>query len=187
MAGEDALYLLFQRRSIRHYEPRPVEPAKVELLLKAAMAAPSACNNQPWEFVVVTEPAGMDAIREELPMARYNAPMAIAVCGNTRLCPGTKGLWVLDCSAALQNILLAATALGLGSVWIGVHGVAPFVVKVQRLLGLPDHVEPLGIAYVGYAAEAKDARTQYNAKRIYQEIYNPERKHRARPKNLKHL
>lgn len=78
------------------------------------------------------------------------------------------------------------TALGLGSVWIGVQGVEPFVKKISKVMKLPDHVQPLGIAYIGYAAETKEPRTQYNAKRIYQETYDSERKHRARPKNLKH-
>ena len=119
-------------------------------------------------------------------MARYVVPCAITVCGNTNLCKHTGTLWIQDCSAAMENILLAATALGLGSVWIGVQGVEPFVKKLSKVMKLPEHVQPLGIAYIGYAAETKEPRTQYNEKRIYQETYDSERKHRARPKNLKH-
>lgn len=119
-------------------------------------------------------------------MARYPAPCAITVCGNTHLCRNTKSMWVQDCSAAMENVLLAATAIGLGSVWIGVYGVEPFVKKVAKVLNLPEHVLPLGIAYVGYPDEEKEPRTQYNERRVYYGTYDPTRKHRARPKDLKH-
>lgn len=184
---EDKLDFFTKRRSIRSYQDRPVETEKVEFLIKAAMSAPSACNTQPWEFVVVTDPRVLAEIREELPMARYNAPCAIVVCGNTQLCRHTKLMWVQDCSAATQNILLAATAIGLGSLWIGVYGVAPFVTKVEKVMGLPEHVKPLSIVYIGYPGEEKEPRTQYNVKRVYQDVYDVSRKHRARPKDLKHL
>lgn len=119
-------------------------------------------------------------------MARYHVPCAIIVCGNTHLCRHTKQMWVQDCSAAMQNIMLAATAIQLGSLWIGVYGVAPFVEKVVKVMGLPAHVQPLGIAYVGYANEEKAPRTQYDEKRVYRDVYDKERKHRARLKNMKH-
>jgi nitroreductase len=183
---DDILELIFRRRSIRAYKKTPVEREKIELLLKAAMAAPSACNSQPWELIVTTEEEILVEIREALPMARYPAPCAITVCGNTHLCRNTKSMWVQDCSAAMENILLAATAIGLGSVWIGVYGVEPFVKKVAKILNLPDHVLPLGIAYVGEPGEEKEPRTQYNEKRVYYGKYDQTRKHRARPKDLKH-
>jgi nitroreductase len=180
------LELIFRRRSIRAYKDTPVEPEKIELLLKAAMAAPSACNSQPWEIIVTTEEDILAEIREALPMARYPAPCAITVCGNTHLCRNTKSMWVQDCSAAMENLLLAATALDLGSVWIGVFGVEPFVKKVAKIMNLPDHIVPLGIAYVGEPAEEKAPRTQYDETRVYRGRYDPARKHRARPKDLKH-
>lgn len=183
---EDVLDFFTQRRSIRSYLDKPVEEEKIRILLQAAMAAPSACNTQPWEIIVTREPETLGELRKALPMARYNVPCAITVCGNTELCRNTKQMWVQDCSAAMQNILLAATALGLGSLWIGVYGVEPYVRKVMRVMNLPEHVVPLGIAYVGYAGEAKEPRTQYNEKRIYQEKYDTTRKHKARPKNLKY-
>ncbi len=184
---EDVLSFFTRRRSIRSYLDKPVEEEKVNVLLQAAMAAPSACNTQPWEIIVTRETVVLTALREALPMARYPAPCAITVCGNTDLCRNTKQMWVQDCSAAMQNILLAATALGLGSLWIGVYGVEPFVRKVAKVMNLPEHVVPLGIAYVGYANETKEPRTQYNEKRIYREQYDPVRKHKARPKNLKRM
>ncbi len=163
-----------------------MEEEKIQIILEAAMSAPSACNTQPWEIIVTQDQSVLEEIREALPMARYHPPCAITVCANTDLCRNTKQMWVQDCSAAMQNILLAATALGLGSLWIGVYGVEPFVRKVSAVMNLPEHVVPLGIAYIGYANEAKEPRTQYNEKRVYREKYDLTRKHKARPKNLKH-
>ncbi|MDD4297622.1 MAG: nitroreductase family protein [Ruminiclostridium sp.] len=184
---EDYLNFFTKRRSIRSYQDIPVENEKVEYLIKAAMSAPSACNTQPWEFIVVTDKMMLKEIRNQLPMARYNVPCAIVVCGNTHLCRNTKQMWVQDCSAATQNILLAATAIGLGSLWVGVYGVEPLVKKVEKLMGLPEHVKPLSIVYIGYPNEVKEPRTQYNEKRIYHDTYDINRKHRARLKDLKHL
>lgn len=155
--------------------------------MKAGMAAPTACNNQPWEFIAVTEKDTMDKLRAGLVMAKYNAPAAIVVCGNMNLARGgSKHHWDQDCSAALENILLAATAMGLGSVWIGVYPIESFIEPVRKALDIPEYVVPLGIAYIGYAAEEKESRTQYNEKRVYFEKYDRSRKHRARPKNLKY-
>jgi nitroreductase len=182
---EEVLNFFTKRRSIRSYKDKPVEKEKIEFLLKAAMSAPSACNNQPWEIVVVTDEDIINKIKEKLPMARYNAPCAIVVCGNTHLCRNTKQSWVQDCSAAMQNILLAATAIDLGSLWVGVYGVEPFVKSISKVMDLPSHVIPLGIAYIGYANEKKEPRTQYNEKRVYYKLYDKTRKHKARPKNLK--
>jgi len=184
--NEEILDLFLRRRSIRAYQDRPVEPEKIDLLLRAAMAAPTACNTQPWEFIVTRDPEVLEGIRNALPMARYPTPCAITVCGNLKLCRSTKQMWVQDCSAAMENLLLAATALGLGSLWAGVYGVEPFVRKIVEVLALPEYVLPLGIAYIGYPAQTKEPRTQYNEKRIYREVYDPARKHRARPKDLKH-
>lgn len=184
---EDILSIFTKRRSIRSYKDTPVENEKIEFLLKVAMAAPSACNTQPWEIIVITDNEVLDEIKEKLPMARYNVPCAIVVCGNTNLCRNTKQMWVQDCSAAMQNVLLAATAIDLGSLWVGVYGVEPFVKAVSNIVGLPEHVIPLGIAYIGYKNEEKEERTQYNEKRIYWQVYDKTRKHKARPKNLKRL
>lgn len=183
---DDVLSFFMKRRSIRSYTQKPVEQEKIDILLKAAMSAPSACNTQPWEIIVSYEQETLDEIKNALPMARYNAPCAITICGNTHLCRSTKQMWVQDCSAAMQNIMLAATALGLGSLWIGVYGTEPFVKKIMSIMNLPDHVIPLGIAYIGYSSECKEPRTQYNEKRIYLEKYDNSRKHKARPKDLKH-
>lgn len=156
------------RRSIRKYQDRPVEEEKLELLLKAAMAAPSANNRKPWEFVVITEAEKMAEIRSALTFGKYDAPAAIVVCGNTSKLKNLLGeFWVQDCSAATENILLAAVGLGLGTVWLGVHPIHNFKKRVAKVLNLPGHIEPLNVIYVGYPAEEKPARTQYDPKRVH--------------------
>lgn len=147
------------------------------MLLQAAMAAPSASNRQPWEFVVITEADTLRRLRQRLVLGRYNAPVAIVVCGNLRraLPSLAKDFWIQDCSAAAQNILLAATGLGLGSVWIGVYPITLFVRAVSRLLALPRHIVPLGVLYVGYAAETKSPRTRYREERVHWEHFGGHR------------
>ncbi len=164
---------IFRRRSIRKYTDRPVEAEKLDLLLQAGMAAPSAMNCRPWEFVVVTDPEKLAQLRRRLIFGDRNAPAAIVVCGNPSRSanPAARLFWVQDCSAATENILLAATGLGLGSVWIGVHPVREFVRVVRQVTGLPRRVTPLSLVYVGYAAEEKPARTQYDERRVYHERY----------------
>lgn len=172
-AHDPRLLPILSRRSIRKFTDEPVSPKEIDLLLQAAMAAPSASNRKPWEFVVVTDVDQLRRLRRPLIFGKYEAPLAIVVCGNTRRAyPGAaRGFWIQDGSAATQNILLAAVALGLGACWIGVHPVGPFIKGVKRILGLPRHVEPLGLIYVGHPAEAKPARTQYDARRIHWQRY----------------
>lgn len=164
---------IFQRRSIRKYTDQPVEPEKLDLLLQAGMAAPSAMNCKPWEFIVVTDPGRLAQFRKRLIFGNRNAPAAIVICANLRLSvnPTAHLFWVQDCSLAGENILIAATALGLGSVWIGIHPVAEFVRVVREVTGIPRHIKPHGLIYVGYPVEHKPARTQYDGKRIHQDQY----------------
>jgi nitroreductase len=167
------LETIFRRRSIRKYTDQPVELEKLGLLLHAAMSAPSAMNCKPWEFVVVTDPEKLAQFRKRLIFGNRNAPVAIVVCGNPSLSanPAARLFWVQDCSNAAENILIAAASLGLGTVWVGVHPVAGFVRVVREIAGIPKHVTPLGLIYVGYPAEEKPARTQYDEKRVHQEMY----------------
>jgi len=167
------LEIIFNRRSIRKYTDQPVEPEKLDLLVQAAMAAPSAMNCKPWEFVIVTDPQKLTQFRKRLIFGNRNAPAAIVVCGNPSLStnPAARLFWVQDCSLAGENILIAATGLGLGTVWIGVHPVAEFVRVVRQIIGLPKHITPLGLIYVGYPAEEKPARTQYQASRVHWQKY----------------
>lgn len=157
------------RRSIRKFTQEPVSDEELDLLLQAAMAAPTACNRRPWEFVVVTEQGTLTKLKQVLRLGRYDAPAAIVVCGNLlrTLPPPTHTFWIQDCSAAMQNILLEATGLGLGAVWVGIHPVGLFKRGVAKVLGLPKNVQPLGLVHVGHPAEKRPARSQYDAERIH--------------------
>ncbi|HMN59146.1 MAG TPA: nitroreductase family protein [Anaerolinea sp.] len=165
---------IFQRRSIREYADRAVPREVLVDLLRAAMAAPSAVNKQPWEFVVVTRPERMVDLQAVLSYGRYNAPAAVVVCGVPEAAQNepTGSYWVQDCSAATENLLIAAVGLGLGTVWTGVYPVAERVRDVQRVLGLPPRVVPLGVILVGYPAEEKPARTQYREEGVHWELYS---------------
>jgi large conductance mechanosensitive channel len=166
---------ILARRSIRKFTAEPVAAEDIEKLLQAAMAAPSASNRRPWEFVLVSDPALQARLRSGLPLGRYNAPLAIVVCGNLQRAwpwPATD-FWIEDCSAATENLLLAATGQGLGAVWIGVHPLQPFIQHVVRTLALPKHVRPLGVVWVGHPAEQRPPRTQFDAARVHWQLYAP--------------
>jgi nitroreductase len=165
--------LIYKRRSIRKYSEREVEQDTIITLLKAAMAAPSAMNSQPWEFVVITDKNILENLRSKLPFGKYNAPVAIVVCGNPFIARNRAGhlFWVQDCSAAVENLLIAATGLGLGTVWIGVHQVPLLPARVSKVCQLPKHVRPLNVIYVGYPAEEKPPHTKYEERRVHWQRY----------------
>jgi len=173
---------IFSRRSIRAYlEDKEVEHEKIVKLLNAGMAAPSACNIQPWEFIVVTEKETVSLIKQSIAVyGNYNAPIVIVVCSYTKYIPWEGDEGIIDCSAAIENMLIAATAMGLGSVWIGGFDTE----SIRTLLDIPDHVLPMGVVYFGYPAEQKEARTKYTEEAVYWQKYDPEREHRPRPGNL---
>lgn len=178
---------IYARRIIRSYIDKKVEQQKITLLLEAAMAAPSACNNEPWEFIVIDEEETLDKLRSNFKFARYNAPLAIVVCGNMKLAKGSmESHWVQDCSAAIENILQASSGIGLGGIWISVYPYPDIIMKVSKTLSIPEHVIPLGIVYVGYPSEIKETKVQYNEKRIYWGKYEPERNLKGRPKSVKY-
>lgn len=156
------------RRSVRSFTDEPVTDEMVDKLLRAAMAAPSAGNQQPWHFVVLRdgqvrrEVADLHTHAKMLPQA----PVGIMVCGDLGL-ERYRGFWVQDCSAATQNMLLEAHELGLGGVWLGVHPVQERVRSIQKLLGLPDNVIPFSIIAVGHPAEQKGPEDRYHADRVH--------------------
>ena len=164
---------ILQRRSIRKFLDKPVEKEKLVLLLQAAMAAPSARNNQPWEFVVVTEPESMAKFRADVKFGEYKTPAAIVVCSSQKVMlePSAADFWVQDCSAAIENILIAAVGLGLGTVWQGAYPKERTMQTVKKLAGLPDDVIPLAVLYVGYPDEEKESRTRYEESRVHWQQY----------------
>lgn len=166
---DTSLNLIFQRRSIRKFLPNPVEHEKIEKLLEAAMAAPSAMNMQSWDFIVITAKEKKLQIRNALTFAKMDAPLIICVCGNSKRSRNLvfDRFWVQDCSAATENLLLAAVGLGLGAVWCGVHPINLYVKNIAKVLELPDHVIPLNVIFVGYPAEVKEPRTQFKPERVH--------------------
>ena len=152
----DALEALLTRRSIRKYRDEEVSQQDVDLLLQAAMAAPSAMNEQPWHFVVIRDRDVIHSIHVKHPYAAMllQAKVVIAVCGDT-----TKehypGYWVVDCSIATTHILLAAHARKLGAVWLGVYPREERMDLVREALKLPDHIHPLSLVALGHPAEIK--------------------------------
>lgn len=171
---DDKLDFIYKRRSIRIFEhQKEVEKGKLEEILKAAMAAPSASNGQPWEFVVVTDSEKLAALRQKLNYGNYNAPAAIAVLANLSIAKKESSFrfWVQDCSAATENILLAATALGLGSVWIGGYPKDDVTNIIREILDIPSNVNVLNLIYIGYPAEEKPAHTKYEEGRVHWEKY----------------
>ena len=138
---------IFARKSVRKFTSEPVSDKQVETLLKAAMAAPSAMNKQPWRFVVVNDKDKLDSMAKQLPYARLEtAPLAIVVCGDLS---DYKKFWTDDCSAATENLLLAAEAMGLGAVWTAASDEERSGI-VKEALGLPENIHPLCVVPVGH-------------------------------------
>ncbi|HSB72085.1 MAG TPA: nitroreductase family protein [Candidatus Methylomirabilis sp.] len=164
----DALDAILTRRSIRRYTAKAVPGEVTRMLLEAAMSAPSAGNEQPWHFVLITERRLLDAIPAFHPYADMlrEAPLAILVCGDLAL-ERYEGCWVQDCSAATQNLLLAAHANGLGAVWVGIHPEEDRVRRMRKLLGLPAHVIPLALVPVGYPGERFPPAHRFDATRVH--------------------
>lgn len=164
----DTLEAIRTRRSVRKYTTQPVAPETMQTLLAAAMSAPSAGNQQPWHFVVLDDPARLAQIPAFSPYAKMaaQAPLGILVCGDVNL-QKHEGYWVQDCSAAMQNLLLAAHAQGLGAVWTGVYPREERVQGFRELLALPEHILPLGFAVIGYPAEQPAPQDRTRADRIH--------------------
>lgn len=156
------------RRSIRKYTSEAVPEETVTEILKAAMCAPSAGNEQPWHFIVITDRAILNEIPKVHPYSSMlkGTSVAILVCGDETL-EKHKGYWVQDCAAATENMLLMATELGLGSVWLGVYPLEDRVEGMRKLLGIPSHITPFSLLPLGYPAEQKPPADRYNASRVH--------------------
>jgi nitroreductase len=164
----DTLEAIRTRRSVRRYEDRAVPKELVEKLLAAAMAAPSARNAQPWQFVVIDDRAVLAEVARINPNAQMagHAPLGILVCGDLSL-ELSPGYWVVDCAAAVENMLLAAHALGLGAVWTGVYPRQERMDGLRRLVKLPDNVIAHSLVVLGYPTEQPPPRDAFRADRIH--------------------
>lgn len=168
----DIFTALYSRRSIRSYEAGEVSREEVHTLLDAAMIAPSAGNARPWQFVVITDKDILEKIPAINPYAAMapKAPLGITVCGDTRL-EKYSGFWVQDCAAAVQNMLLAATALGLGAVWTGIHPMKERVSAFQALLSLPEAVIPLAHIVIGRHSAKNEEKHRFEEAKVHYNTY----------------
>ena len=150
-----ALDNIFARKSVRTYLNKGVEKEKIDLMLRAGMAAPSGKDLRPWEFYVITERASLDSMAAALPYAKMltEARYAIVVCG--------------DCSAAAQNILLAAESLGLGAVWTAAYPYEDRMEVVRKYIALPENILPLCVIPFGYPAVQQQPKQKYDEKKIH--------------------
>jgi nitroreductase len=161
---------IFKRRSVRRFSGQKVSKKAVEQVLRAAMSAPSAGNEQPWHFVVITKQSVLKELSESSPYAKPAAcaPVGIVVCADAAL-ERHHGCWVQDCSAAVENMLLEATALGLGAVWLGIYPFAERVDFLKRYFCLPENVTPFAIVPLGYPEEPPLEQERYNPLRVHYE------------------
>lgn len=157
------LNTIYARRSIRSYDPRPVEAEKVEEVLRAAMYAPSARNRRPWHFVVVDDRVLLEKIMEVHPHSKMlrTAPVCVLVCGDRA--QEAPGYHIIDCAAATQNMLLAACALGLGTCWLGVEPRRERMEPIAELFSLPEGIVPFALVALGYPAEAPARPERFDA------------------------
>lgn len=158
-----------ERKSVRKYLNKSVEEDKIDAMVKAGMAAPSGMDRRPWEFVVVTDREALDSMAAKLPYAKMltNAPLAIVVCGDTT----RSSYWYLDCSAATQNVLLAAEALGLGAVWTAAYPYEDRIDVVRQNTGLPENIVPLCVIPIGYPDGPQKAKDKFDLQRVHRNKY----------------
>ena len=169
------LQLVKQRYSCRSYQPKPVEQAKFDYIMECVRFAPSAVNRQPWHFVVVNEKSQLEALSKTNPYSSMleNAPLAIVVCGDMKkaLEGNAREFWVQDCSAATENILLAANALGLGAVWTGAYPSEERCSAISEVLKLPENLIPLNIIVIGYPDGVNEPKDKWKPEKIYYNVY----------------
>lgn len=168
------LRFLFSRRSIRVYQNQDVADDLVRDLLEAAMAAPSAVAKDPWAFVVVRNREMLCRIADGLPNGTMlrDASLGIVVCGDLPRAHQRQLSYMLqDCSAAIENLLLAASTLGLGACWLGVHPREERVQHVRSLLSIPDPVIPVAAIAIGWPAESPEPRTRYREDAVHHETW----------------
>src|SRR5215472_2128373 len=162
---DDRLKLIFGRRSIRQYAPGEVGEQAVTRLLEAAMAAPSAMTKDPWRFVVVRDRQKLASMATILPGGGMlaTASLAILVCGDIDAAFERQlGFLLQDCSAAIENLLLAAYGLGLGACWVGVHPSADSIREVSKIMDLPNSLIPVAAIALGQPGEQPEPRTRFN-------------------------
>ncbi len=160
--------IIKKRRSIRSFTAQKVEREKLQLILEAAMYAPSAVNKQPWQFIVVNDRQIMNKIMEVHPNSKMlnTANLCILICGDLQQQHDT-GYWIADCAAATENMLLAASSLGLGSCWVGIYPREARMLAMREIFSLPLHIEAFAVVALGYPAEDKKTPERFHSEKIY--------------------
>ena len=173
--NNDLIQTIMTRTSIRAFQDKPVSDETVELLLKAATAAPSAKNSQPWSFVVIRDRALLEKLGDSLPNAKMTAtaPVALVICGVLeKALPGeAREYWIQDAAAATENFLLAVHALGLGAVWTGVHPISERIRIIKDALRLPEGIEPFCLIPFGYPAVPASVKDKWNPSAVHQDTW----------------
>ncbi len=167
---------ILSRRSIRDFKEEKVSHNDIEQMLKAAMAAPSACNLQPWAFIVVDDPELLMQVKEYTEQGKYNAPLIVVVCGIDKHIPWDGEGWRQDCGGAIQNMLLEATELGLGTVCVGGFDED----RISELLEIPNDVYPMCLIEIGYPSYEMKPLTWYTEEAVHWQKYDKEKKREFR-------
>lgn len=167
-----ALENILTRTSVRSYDnSRAISQDTIELLLRAAMSAPTAVNKQPWAFVVINDKNTLDRLVQEHPHGKMyaNAPLVIVTCGDlSKTLEGDgRNYWIQDVSAATENLLLAAHSLGLGAVWTGCYPSEARSKAIARVLNLPETIIPLAVVPIGYPTETPIPKDKWNAENVH--------------------
>lgn len=169
----ETFHTILERRSIRKYEDRKIPNDLIQDLLRAAMSAPSACNQQPWHFIVVEDKKLLSEISEI--HSGYNllkdSPLMIVICGEPKATI-LECYWEQDCSAATENILIAAQGMGLGGVWLGINPrTGEHSEIISKILNIPDHIRPFSMVSIGYPAKQKEPANRFDSNRIHYNMW----------------
>ena len=161
--------IILKRRSIRKFTDKKIDDAAIDKLMKAAMAGPSACNKQPWEFYVIKDKETQAKVKKATPLARMESSLIIVVAADQdrALSKWDNDFWIQDCSASVENILLTATEMEIGTCWCGVFPQEICVRNVKKALDLPENIIPMSLIHLGYTEEEFVPRTQYNPERVH--------------------
>ncbi len=161
--------IVLKRRSIRTYNKKEVADEDIQTLLESAMAAPSACNKRPWEFYVIRNKEIQESLRKVSRYTNYESPLIIVVAADDKRSLGHRinDFWIQDCAAAIENMLLTATSLGLSTCWCGLFPMVTPVKRTRKVLNLPENIIPMALIHIGYSDEVAEPRTQYNQKRVH--------------------
>ncbi|MGC9332346.1 MAG: nitroreductase family protein [Bacteroidales bacterium] len=170
MQNKTMLSLIHNRKSVRHFQSGDIEKEKLKELVRAGMAAPSARDLRPWQFLIITNKNILNNLAEQLPYAKmlHDVPAAIVVMGDTTVkSPSGQSYWLQDTCAATENILLAAEALGLGAVWTALYPYEDRMSPVVEACHIPDHIVPLNIIPVGIPAGSDKPKDKWEPDKIH--------------------